>query len=230
MPPRPAARPPARPARGSAAPLVAGLLGIGAVSLALLTSRRASASSIPVPREDPPRSPPPPQPEKPAPSLFDFDADDIEAAARMIASENPTRSIELHAEQLMIQVRQAQRLKRSLYQVLTGGLGWGPQGGARPASTRLPATEKTREEAILILSGAVSAEYTAARSFFQPDAQDKLFAAGEAARAKQKRGEPLSDAERRALTYKTDAEGLRARWSREKKRYLGTVEGVEFWT
>ena len=71
---------------------------------------------------------------------------DIEAVARMLSSENPRGSKELHVEQVWTQLRSL-KPGQTLYERITAGSGWGAQGKAaqggrrRPVSTEQPATE-----------------------------------------------------------------------------------------
>jgi len=83
---------------------------------------------------------------------------DVEAAARMLASENPRKSKQLHIEQVFSQLR-ARRLGDSLFDRITAGSGWGKQGdrnrpgGVRPVSTDKPANDAQRSLAREILDG-----------------------------------------------------------------------------
>lgn len=160
---------------------------------------------------------------------------DVEAVARMIASENPTGSRRLHVEQAWTQIRSAGPFQ-TLFSRITAGSGWGgqgeskPPGGTRPVATANSANDAQRQLAIRILSGLEQSEIPGAGTFWEPAQQDRAFAVAERARAKQKRGEPLTHQEQRLLKYKSSAEDIRRRWRARGQRQLDTIEGVEFWT
>lgn len=170
---------------------------------------------------------------RPSPYLDPVAADalDIEAAARMLASENPRGSEALKREQLYTQIAQAKRHRQSVYERITGGAHYGPQNDVRPVSTDQLATPLDRELARKVLSGsAPAAQFPLARKFFEPAVQNMAFAVGERARKKQKAGEKLTPQETRLLGYRKDADTVRKEWRAEGARPLGTLEGVEFWT
>lgn len=228
-----AARRTRHPVRAGVSPWTLGLVGVGAAGAVLLLARRASASSTLPAQQRFDRAPLalPEPPTTPAlPSAAEYSDADVEAAARMLASENPKASLAVKAEQLLIQVRAAKRDRQTLAERITGGKGYGPQGGPRPVATTQPATEDLRQQAILILSGAVPAKFPEAKSFFEPEQQDRAFAIAERARAKQAKGEKLTQQEARLLIYKSDAADIRRRWAARGERYLGTVDEIEFWT
>lgn len=154
---------------------------------------------------------------------------DVEALARMIASENPKGSIRLWVEQCWTQLR-SRRRGQSIYDRITGGAGWGKQGGKRPVASENPASTEHMMIARLVLLGSELSEWTTTRKFFEPRQQDLAFAEAEAARAKKARGETLTPKELRILGYKHDADGIRRLWIAEGSRHVGTIEGVEFWT
>lgn len=154
---------------------------------------------------------------------------DVEALARMLASENPKGSVRLWVEQCWTQLR-SRRRGQSIYDRITGGIGWGPQGGKRPVATENEAGTEHMMIARLVLLGAELSEWATARKFFEPGQQDRAFAQAEAARAKKARGEKLTAKEERILGYKHDAKGIREMWSADGSRYVTTIEGVEFWT
>ena len=153
---------------------------------------------------------------------------DQEAVARMLASENPSGGARLWAEQVWTQIRGSGG--RSLAQTITGGMGYGVQLGARPVSTAEPATQKTRAFAADFLASRPASTLDGARRFFEPAQQDRAFAIGESGRRKRAAGLPLSQQEQRLIFYKSNASGIRARWTAKSHRYVGTIEGVEFWT
>lgn len=157
---------------------------------------------------------------------------DVEAAARMLSSENPRGSRALHVEQIWTQIRSTDP-GQTLYERITAGSGWGPQGQRagggkrRPVSTDQPTTEAFRQLARRVLAGLEPSSIPGARSFFEPAEQDAAFRIAERARAKQRKGEPLTPRESRLLNYRFDAESLRERWGLRNK--LGTIDGVEFY-
>ena len=153
---------------------------------------------------------------------------DQEAIARMLASENPSGGARLWVEQIWTQIRASGG--RSLAQTITGGMGYGVQLGARPVSTAEPATQQTRAFAAAFLASRPTSTLDGARRFFEPAQQDRAFAIGESGRRKKAAGLPLSQQEQRLIFYKSNASGIRARWTAKSHRYVGTIEGVEFWT
>ena len=155
-------------------------------------------------------------------------AADEEAIARMLASENESGSPSLWREIIWTQIRSLG--KSSIWQRITAGLGYGPQGGARPVASDKPATAATRAYAARFLAELPPSSLPGARRFFEPTQQDRAFHVAEAARRKQKTGQPLTAQERRLRRYLSDAADIRRRWSEQGHAYVGTVEGVEFWT
>jgi len=154
---------------------------------------------------------------------------DVEAAARMLASENPNASQSLHVEQVYAMLR-AREPGQSLFDYLTKGHGFGVQGEhGRPASTMEPATQRFRRLARQILDGELPSRLTNARRWFEPEQQDAVFAIAERARQRQKVGQPLTKREQRLLRYKKDAAAIRRDWSRRSSR-LATIDGCEFYT
>lgn len=157
---------------------------------------------------------------------------DVEAAARMLSSENPRGSRALHIEQIWTQIRSTDP-GHTLYERITAGSGWGPQGQRagggkrRPVSTDQRTTEAFRQLARRVLAGLEPSSIPGARSFFEPAEQDAAFRIAERARAKQRKGEPLTPRESRLLNYRFDAESLRERWGLRNK--LRTIDGVEFY-
>lgn len=157
------------------------------------------------------------------------DAADLEALARMIASENPRGSLQLWVEQIWTQLR-ARKRGQSIYDRITGGKGWGEQGGARPVSTVKPASARHFMLARLVLLGDAASNLGRATKFFEPRQQDLAFRVAEMAREKKSRGEKLTEQEQRLLGYRHDAAGIRAKWATEGSRLVGTIDDVEFWT
>lgn len=155
-------------------------------------------------------------------------AADEEAIARMLASENERGSEQLWAELIWSQLRSLGTA--SIWQRITAGQGYGPQGGARPVSSDKPATTATRAYAARFLADLPPSSLPGARRFFEPLQQDRAFAIAEEARRKLASGQPLTRQEQRLRLYKSDANDIRRRWASKGHRYIGTVEGVEFWT
>lgn len=159
---------------------------------------------------------------------------DIEAAARMLASENPRGSERLHIEQIWTQLRSRKR-GQSLFDRITAGSGWGeqgkrnPPGRVRPVATTEPATPRFLTLAESVLRGERSSNLPGARKFFDPEVQDRAFAAAEAARKRLAAGAVLTDKERRLLGYRRTAQQVRAEWLKTS-RYVGTIDRVEFFT
>lgn len=160
---------------------------------------------------------------------------DVEAAARMLASENPLGSRALHIEQIHTQLR-SRKPGQSLFDRITAGSGWGPQGarssggGTRPVSTENGATETLRQLAREVLDGLHPSQVPGARKFFEPEQQDRALAIATRGREKQAAGLPLTAQEQRLLRYRKSAREVRRHWISDGARYVGTIEGVEFFT
>lgn len=159
---------------------------------------------------------------------------DVEAAARMLASENPRGTPALHVEQIHSQLR-SRRPGQSLYDRITAGSGWGPQGqrgsgGIRPVATTEPATEAQRRLVREVLDGLHPSVLSGARKFFDPVQQDRAFVVAERARRKQADGQRLTPDERRLLGYRRTAQEVRSAWRSEGAKYVGAIDGVEFFT
>lgn len=164
-----------------------------------------------------------------------FTASDLTAVARMLASENPSGSLELWVEQVFTQIR-SRKAGESLYSRITAGSGYGPQGKAegggrrRPVSTQEAETGRHLAAARAVLEGKLGSELPGARMYFEPKQQDRAFAIAEAARAKLAKGVELEDKEKRLLHYKKDAAAIRRDWQSKGHRLIGTIEGVEFYS
>ena len=160
---------------------------------------------------------------------------DVEAGARMLASENPRGSRALHIEQLFTQLRAA-KPGESLFDRITAGSGWGPQGeragggSLRPVATTESATPVFRALVRQVLNGEVRSLLPGARRFFEPDAQDRAFAIAERAREKQRRGDLLMEQEQRLLKYRRNAQQVRAKWMSEGSRFIDRIGSVEFYS
>ena len=159
---------------------------------------------------------------------------DVEAAARMLASENPRGSQALHIEQVYTQLRSA-KAGQSLAARITAGSGWGPQGersgagGVRPVATTELATAALRMLAQDVLAGVRPSKLPGARQFFEPAQQDRILALALQARQKQAAGIALTAREKRLLGYHLSAKEVRARWLAEGATYLDQIDGVEFY-
>lgn len=160
---------------------------------------------------------------------------DVEAAARMLASENPGGSRALHIEQIHTQLR-SRKPGQSLFDRITAGSGWGPQGerraggGTRPVSTENATTEAFRQLAREVLDGLHPSQVLGARKFFEPEQQDRALAIATRGREKQAAGLPLTAQETRLLRYRKSAREVRRYWISDGARYVGTIDGVEFFT
>ena len=210
--------------------VAAGLAGGGIAILARIAARgslQASDTKEANPRQRLPRVVNIPL-ERPFSTL------DVEAAARMLASENPRGSEQLHIEQIWTQIRN-RRKRQSLFDRITNGSGWGEQGekqapgGLRPVATTEPATDAFRTLAVSVLSGARPSRLPGARKYFEPAVQDRAFELGEAARKKLASGQPLLPKERRLLKYRKSARNIRAEWLK-KSTFLDSIDGIEFYT
>lgn len=164
-----------------------------------------------------------------------FTEADVEAAARMLASENARGSQVLQIELIHTQLR-ACKPGQSLYARITAGSGWGPQGerkpggGVRPVSTAESATPALRQLAREVLAGLHPSTLPTARKFFEPVQQDRAWAIGARARQKKAAGLSLSVQEQRLIHYYHSAEEQRRRWLSDGAKYVGTIDGIEFYT
>jgi hypothetical protein len=129
------------------------LLALG--GLALVALLYAAQQTEPEPT--PPKLPPPPKPPTPPkPRGKDEETDDETALARMLASEDSKRNVQIVIG--WITVQRARARKVSLYQLITSGMGYGlPQRGDVHlyASTVNPPTQATRLIAQQLLIGAL---------------------------------------------------------------------------
>ncbi len=137
---------------------------------------------------------------------------DVEAGARMLASENPRGSKQLHIEQVFTQLR-ARKPGQSLFDRITAGSGWGRQGerqgsgGVRPVSTDQPANDSQRQLVREILEGTYASQFLGARQFFEPGQQDKALAIGFVGAASL-----LGSARASSSTAKSVCDCRRSRW------------------
>ena len=172
--------------------------------------------------------------ERPVPHPpLEFSDDDVEAAARMLASENGAGSPQLWTELIGTQIH-ARKPGQTLYARITAGSGYGPQGERSwPGQTRPVATE---QEALPVhwlwarevLAGLHRPQFAQAVAFFEPAQQDRAFAIAQRARAKRTQGVTLTKQEQRLLGYSKSAAAVRADWQKSL-RHVGTIDGVEFY-
>lgn len=206
---------------------------LGGAALAFLALRGGVSRAL-APNGDEP-NPLATPPTRIVPAERPFSTLDVEAAARMLASENPRGSEQLHVEQIWTQLR-SKRRNQTLFDRITNGSGWGEQGdrrpgggGVRPVSTEQPATPKFRDLAVLVLLGKKTSRLPGAKKFFEPAVQDAVFKIAEAARQKLRLGQKLDKREKRLINYRKTAADVRRDWLK-KSLFLDTIEGVEFYT
>ena len=191
--------------------LLAGSVFAGIGAVIVLAGTRTPIQTSKAPLRPQPRQPPetPSIPARLPQRLETYTEDDVEAAARMLASENPRGSEQLHIEQIWTQLR-SRRHGQSLYQRITAGSGYGQQGdrkapgGKRPVATVEPATNRFRLLAESVLRGERSSTLLGARKYFEPEQQDRAFAKAEAARKILAAGGVLTKAQQRLIGYKMD--------------------------
>ena len=163
----------------------------------------------------------------------EFSEDDLEAAARMLASENGNGSRALWAELIGSQLH-ARKPSETLFDRITAGSGYGPQGekswpgAVRPVATEQPVLPVHRKFAAEVLAGLHPAQFLKAVAFFEPAQQDKVLRIADRAREKLKQGLPLTKQEERLRHYTKSADDIRADWQKTM-RLAGTIDGVEFY-
>jgi murein DD-endopeptidase MepM/ murein hydrolase activator NlpD len=209
------------------------LLTLGGFAAAVaLSSRVAGSASLPLPPDGRTPLQSGPTPNVP-PQLSGFTDDDLEAAARMLASENGSGSRALWTELIWSQLH-ARKPGETLYERITAGSGYGVVGAkswpgrVRPVSTDQPALPEHREHALEVLAGLHPARFPMAISFFEPALQDKVFRIAEGAREKLRKGLPLTEQEGRLRHHKKSAADVRADWEKTLQ-VAGTIDGVEFY-
>lgn len=96
----------------------------------------------------------------------------------------------------------------------------------QPWSTARPANAKDRTDAARFLAMSWNEDRTGgAHKFFEPGAQDELYRRGAAYRA-----DPAKNAQWAKFNkYKSDANGIRARWGKEGNSLLASIGRWEFW-
>jgi len=206
---------------------VGGVLTLGGFAAAVISSNRAEPKKTPLAAAltlgNAPR----------ASSGDAPDSDDIEAAARMLASENAKGSRALWIEQVWSQIH-AKSPGQSLFQRITAGSGYGPQGErsgqgkVRPVSTQEPAQSVHWQLALEVLSGLHRSRYPGAIAFFEPAEQDRALEIAGRARKKLQMGQPLTAQEQRLQHYRKSAEEVRREW-KKSMQLAGVIDGVEFY-
>ena len=206
--------------------VVGTVLTLGGFAMAVALSRRVAEKALPLSRH--------PQPNETIPSPpLDFSDEDVEAAARMLASENGQGSPQLWTELIGSQLH-ARKAGETLYERITAGSGYGRQGErswpgrTRPVSTDQEALPIHQSWAREVLSGLHTPRFGNAIAFFDPAQQDKAHAIAQRARAKQVQGLPLTEQEQRLSHYRKTAAEVRADWQKTLRR-VGTIDGVEFY-
>lgn len=109
------------------------------------------------------------------------DANDVEALARMLASENPHEADFVQVALAWSAVNMAGRRNRSVYLLLAPDGRFGPQTG-RYASTVNEATDKFRSIAKGVLMGVYPDPTGGAIQFDNPSTQDWLYEHGKASK------------------------------------------------
>lgn len=103
--------------------------------------------------------------------------DDVEAMARMIASENPNDSVLIQSAIAWAAKNEAERRGKTVADLLMpNGIPSGQNTGGRYASTRNPSTYATRQVAYDVLSGATPDPTGGAIQFDSPRAQRAALA------------------------------------------------------
>lgn len=207
------------------------ILFIGAGTAALIAAIAATESDVepaaPVSMpDDAPQTPFIPSAEPSA------DANEVEALARVIASEAGSGS---RGEQVAIAWTERNRARakgKSLYDTFYP---WRSQkGGDPPASSARAATDGTRSIAKDVLSQPQSKDPTGgATSFFEPKMQDIFYAAGVMARDGKVGDAVISGVKLTDITrfknYKRDAAGIRQKWESEGSVLCATAGRFEFY-
>ena len=205
--------------------VVGTVLTLGGFAVAVALSRRVAEKALPPLRPSVPNESPP--------SPLDVSDEDVEAAARMLASENGLGSPQLWTELIGSQLH-ARKAGETLYERITAGSGYGRQGErswpgrTRPVSTEEEALPIHRSWAREVLSGLHTPRFGSAVAFFEPAQQDRAYAIAQRARVKQAQGLPLTEQEKRLSHYRKTAAEVRADWQKTM-RSVGTIDGVEFY-
>lgn len=110
-------------------------------------------------------------------TIGEFSNDDVEALARMLASEDPTQPDNVQIALAWTAVNMATRKGKSAFELLAPDGKYGPQSG-RYAATGNPATDRFRSIARAVLDGSVEDPTPGAIQFDHPATQDWLFEHG----------------------------------------------------
>jgi spore germination cell wall hydrolase CwlJ-like protein len=154
------------------------------------------------------------------------DATENEALARILASEVSGYHADERAAVAWLVVHDAARASSTILARVYPP--WGRQGGKkddgkrRPYSSRQAATDADRALAADVLAGNVSDPTGGAWKWFEPAAQDALYARNQAAIA-------AGTAQGNASGYNYDAAGIRAKWSAEGRHLVGNIGRIEMW-
>lgn len=112
-------------------------------------------------------------------TVGEFSNDDVEALARMLASEDPTQPDNVQQALAWTAVNMANRKGKTVYELLAPDGKYGPQSG-RYASTANSATDRFRNVARSVLDGSVTDPTPGAIQFDHPATQDWLYEHGKA--------------------------------------------------
>jgi len=166
-----------------------------------------------------------------APSGASADSNEIEALARVIASEAGAGTPGEKKAIAWTVRNQARARKKSIYEL---EFPWRSQkGGNPPFSSARPASDSHRALARGILAEPISNDSTGgATSFFEPRMQDIFFKAGELARAGETGNRTIDGVLLTDITrfkfYKKDADTIRQKWGRGSGLYASAGR-FEFW-
>ena len=179
------------------------VLTLGGFAVAVAMSSRAAEKALPQtePSDAAQESSLPAEP----PTLVGFSDEDVEAAARMLASENERAVRSSGPSRLGVSFMLARRAKRStsaLRQDRDMARKESGFGLARPVLYRRKRGASIhRRWAHEVPSGLHRPRFGSAIAFFEPEQMDKAYAVAQRARAKQKQGLNLTKQERRLLGY-----------------------------
>jgi hypothetical protein len=164
--------------------------------------------------------------------------DELEVAAlgRVIVSELGSGTADEKAAIAWTVRQRAQAKQVTIYALEAPGGAYGEQGSARPFSSAQAATSGALDFARGILSQPLSASpWPAAGQFFEPGAQDQLYAMGTRYRAgggacgdSGPRGSSPGDY--RGRCYFHDAQSIRDKWTAQGDVQIAIVGRIELWT
>jgi hypothetical protein len=158
-----------------------------------------------------------------------YTEDDLEALARMLASEFQ-KGTEEEMRAAAWATRNAAGIKSISIKDMLAPSDFGPQGGDRAfASTRLEATGETYELAGQVLDAVAEADPTGgACDFWKPEQQDRLKVAGDVYRAALKRNDGLLAGKYQAFRgYTKGASDMRSEYLKRGMRPIKTVGAIE---